>query len=104
MFHVSDDGSVVETGYFESPSRPLRLDASALTVKQLDAPTPGLASWQSIMGDLRAEHFVYDEHPELNGRPLALKQTDIAYSVDVRPNRALLGSEFATLFVRRRRT
>ena len=95
MFHVSDDGSVVETGYFESPSRPLRLDANALTIKQLDAPTPGLASWQSIMGDLRAEHFVYDEHPELNGRPLALKQTDIAYSVDVRPNRALLGSESA---------
>jgi hypothetical protein len=95
LFHVSDDGSVVETGYFESPSRPLRLDLSALTVKQLDAPTPGLASWQSIEGGLRVEHFVYDEHPELNGRPLGLKPTDTAYSVDARQNRVLLGSESA---------
>ena len=104
VFHVSDDGSVVETGYFESPSRPLRLDLSGLTVKQLDAPTPGLASWQSIVGDLRIEHFVYDEHPELNGRPLGIEPTDTAYSVDVRHNRVLLGSESATLFVRRQRT
>ena len=95
VFHVSDDGSVVETGYFESPSRPLRLDLSALTITQLDAPTPGLASWQSIEGDLRVEHFVYNEHPELNGRPLGIEQTDTAYSVDVRHNRVLLGSEFA---------
>ena len=95
VFHVSDDGSVVETGYFESPSRPLRLDASALTLKQLDAPTPDLASWQSIVGDLRVEHFVYDEHPALNGRPLGLKPTDTAYSVDVRHNQVLLGSQFA---------
>jgi WD40 repeat protein len=95
VFHVSDDGSVVETGYYESPSRPLRLDASALTIKQLDAPTPGLPSWQSIEGDLRVEHFVYDDHPELSGRPLALKRTDTAYSIDVRHNRVLLGSESA---------
>ena len=95
LFHVSDDGSVVETGYFESPSRPLRLDLSALTIKQVDAPTPGLASWQSIEGDLRVEHFVYDEHPDLNGRPLGLKPADTAYSVDVRQNRVLLGSQSA---------
>jgi hypothetical protein len=95
LFHVSDDGSVVETGYFESPSRPLRLDLGALTIKQLDAPTPGLASWQSIEGDLRVEHFVYEEHPDLNGRPLGIEPTDTAYSVDVRQNRVLLGSESA---------
>jgi WD40 repeat protein len=95
LFHVSDDGSVVETGYFESASRPLRLDLSALTLTQLDAPTPGLASWQSMEGDLRVEHFVYEQHPDLNGRPLELKPTDTAYSVDVRQNRVLLGSQSA---------
>jgi hypothetical protein len=95
VFHVSDDGSVVETGYFDSPDRPLRVDAGSLTVKQLDAPTPGLASWQSKEGDLRAEHFVYDGHPELNGSALGLKGSDTAYSVDVRQNRALLGSQSA---------
>ena len=95
VFHVSDDGSVVETGYFESPSRPLRLDLSGLTVKQLDAPTPGLASWQSSEGDLRVEHFVYGGHPDLNGRPLGIEPTDTAYSVDVRHDRVLLGSESA---------
>ena len=95
VFHVSDDGSVVETGYFESPSRPLRLDLSALTLTQLDAPTPDLASWQSIEGDLRVEHFVYSGHPDLNGRPLGIEPTDTAYSVDVRHNRVLLGSESA---------
>jgi len=95
VFHVSDDGSLVETGYYESPSRPLRLDLSALTIKQLDAPTPGLASWQSIEGDLRVEHFVYSGHPDLNGRPLGVEPTDTAYSVDVRHNRVLLGSESA---------
>ncbi len=95
VFHVSDDGSVVETGYFDSPARPLRLDASALTITQLDAPTPGLTSWQPTESDLRAGHFVYDEHPELNGRPLGLKQPDIAYSVDVRHDRVLLGSQTA---------
>jgi len=95
VFHVSDDGSLVKTGYYESPSRPLRLDLSALTIKQLDAPTPGLASWQSIEGDLRVEHFVYSGHPDLNGRPLGVEPTDTAYSVDVRHNRVLLGSESA---------
>src|SRR5271165_1558455 len=95
VFHVSDDGSVVETGYYESPSRPLRLDLSALTMKQLDAPTPGLASWQSIEGDLRVEHLVYSGHPDLNGRPLGIEPTDTAYSVDVRHKRVLLGSESA---------
>ncbi len=95
VFHVSDDGSVVETGDFESPSRPLRLDLSALTINQLDAPTPGLASWQSKEGDLRVEPFVYDEHPDLNGRPLGIEPTDTGYSVDVRHNRVLLGSESA---------
>jgi WD40 repeat protein len=93
VFHVSDDGSVVETGSFESPSRPLRLDASALSVTQLDAPTQGLASWESSEGDLRAGHFVYDEHPDLNDKPLVLKRTDTAYSADVRNNRVLLGSQ-----------
>ena len=95
VFHVSDDGSVVETGYYESPSRPLRLDLSALTLAQLDAPTPDLLSWQSIEGDLRVEHFVYSGHPDLNGRPLGIEPTDTAYSVDVRHNRVLLGSESA---------
>ena len=57
VFHVSDDGSVVETGYYEGPSRPLRLDLSALTLAQLDAPTPDLSSWQSIEGDLRVDAF-----------------------------------------------
>ena len=95
VFHVSDDGSVVETGYYESPSRPLRLDLSALTLTQLDAPTPDLSSWQSIEGDLRVEHFVYSGHPDLNGRPLGIEPTDTAYSVDVRHNRVLLGSESA---------
>ena len=95
VFHVSDDGSVVETGYYESPSRPLRLDLSALTISQLDAPTPDLSSWQSSEGDLRVEHFVYSGHPDLNGRPLGIEPTDTAYSVDVRHNRVLLGSESA---------
>jgi WD40 repeat protein len=96
LFHVSDDGSVVETGYFDNPGRPLRLDLGALTIKQLDAPTPGgLVSWQSIEGDLRVEHFVYDEHPNLNGKPLGIEPTDTAYAVDVRHNRVLLGSESA---------
>ena len=95
VFHVSDDGSVVETGYYESPSRPLRLDLSALTVKQLDAPTPDFAGWQSMEGDLRVDHFVYSGHPDLNGRPLGIEPTDTAYSVDVRHNRVLLGSESA---------
>jgi WD40 repeat protein len=99
VFHISDDGSVVETGYFGSPDRPLRLDASTLTVEQLDAPTPGLAGWQSTAGDMRVEHFAYDEHPQLNGRPLGLERTDTAYSVDVRNNRVLVGSQSAlTLF------
>ncbi len=95
VFHVSDDGSVVETGYYESPSRPLRLDLSALTLTQLDAPTPDLSSWRSIEGDLRVEHFVYSGHPDLNGRPLGIEPTDTAYSVDVRHDRVLLGSESA---------
>ena len=95
LFHVSDDGSVVETGYFESPSRPLRLDLSASTISQLDAPTPDLASWQSSEGDLRVDHFVYSGHPDLNGRPLGIEPTDTAYSVDVRHDRVLLGSESA---------
>jgi WD40 repeat protein len=95
LFHISDDGSVVETGYYESPSRPLRLDLSALTLTQLDAPTPDLASWQSVEGDLRVEDFVYSGHPGLNGRPLGIEPTDTAYAVDVRHNRVLLGSESA---------
>jgi WD40 repeat protein len=95
VFHISGDGSVVETGYYESPSRPLRLDLSALSIAQLDAPTPDLASWQSVEGDLRVEHFVYEEHPDLNGKPLGIEPTDTAYAVDVRHNRVLLGSESA---------
>jgi WD40 repeat protein len=99
VFDISDDGSVVETGYFGSPDRPLRLDASTLTVEQLDAPTPGLAGWQSTAGYMRVGHFVFDEHPELNGRPLGLERSDTAYSVDVRNNRVLIGSQSAlTLF------
>ena len=35
------------------------------------------------------------EHPDLNGRPLGIEPTDTAYSVDVRHNRVLLGSESA---------
>ena len=95
LFQISDDGSVLETGYFGNPNRPLRLDAGTLTVEQLDAPTPGLVAWQSTAGDMRVEHFAYDQHPELNGRPLGLEQTDTAYSVDVRNDRVLVGSQSA---------
>jgi WD40 repeat protein len=95
LFQISDDGSVVETGYFGSPNRPLRLDADTPTVEQLDAPSPGLAGWQSTAGDMRVEHFAYDQHPELNGRPLGLEQADTAYSVDVRNDRVLVGSQSA---------
>jgi WD40 repeat protein len=95
VFNISDDGTVVETGYFGSPNRPIHLDVSTLSVQQLDAPTPGLGGWQSTAGDMRVEHFAYDEHPELNGQPLGLERADTAYSVDVRNNRVLVGSQSA---------
>ena len=95
VFHVSDDGSVVETGYYESPSRPLRLDLSALTVSATRRANAGSLQLAVDEGDLRVEHFVYSGHPDLNGRPLGIEPTDTAYSVDVRHNRVLLGSESA---------
>jgi len=92
LFRLSDDGSVVETDYQSSRGHPLRIDAGALTVSQLNAPTPGLISWEPAEGSLRVQQFNANPHPKLNGQDLGLYPTDVAYAVDVRHDRVFVGT------------
>jgi WD40 repeat protein len=92
VFRISYDGTVVEVDRIGSFGHLMHLDAAALTVTQLDAPTPGLASWQPAVGNLQPRRW-FDQHdPSLNGRPLRLQQHERSFAVDVRRDQVLLGT------------
>jgi hypothetical protein len=95
LFRISNDGTVVEIARLESRGHPVHLDATALTVTQLNAPTPDLFNWQPTDGSIRPLRWFGDAHPEVNGKPLPLDGGGVARAVDVRLGRILLGSSWS---------
>jgi hypothetical protein len=95
LFRISNDGAVVEIDRVQSRGHPVHLDATALTVTQLNAATPDLQSWQPADGSLRPVGWFNGQHPEVNGKPLPLQPSEVSRAVDVRLGRVLLGSDFS---------
>jgi WD40 repeat protein len=91
---IARDGGTVEWVTYPAMQRLLRFDPASLDFQAGGTEASNLTGWIAKADGLTATDWNSHTDPKLNGRALSLDQYEIARSVAIGQNRALLGADW----------